>query len=299
MVTVAAVRGSAPRGVGTRMTVASGGRAGEDEAAEVDESDGAGELHVAGTIGGGALERAALERARELLGAPPAGDGAAADAEAPLIVTERFPLGKALSQCCGGEVTLQFERHPGNDFRVEVFGAGHVAQELARLLVRLPCIATFHDGRTPWLDRLAAIEGAGRLRRERLGVNPHASVETGPANAYWLVMTHSHELDLEVVEAVLSRGDSRYCGLIASRSKAASFRGRLARKGFTDEELSHLTAPLGQRVDTGNTPMEVAIAAAADLLSARTAALAGRSVSDVCDTVADESTGGSRNDVCP
>ena len=275
VVTVAAVRGSAPRGIGTRMTVA------------VEGSDGDGErLRVDGTIGGGALEHAALERAGALLGhgeatsRPRAADPATAsgrrrDGEAgpalaaAAILTERFPLGKALAQCCGGEVTLQFERHPGNDFRVEVFGAGHVAQELARLLVRLPCIATFHDERDEWLGRLRAIDGARRLRLELLGANVYASVERGPPNAYWLVMTHSHERDLEVVEAVLSRGDSRYCGLIASRSKAASFRGRLARKGFTAAEIERLTAPLGRRVDTGNTPMEVAIAAVADVLDAR------------------------------
>ena len=245
VVTVEAVRGSAPRGVGTRMTVGA------------DDFDG--------TIGGGALERAALARARALL-------EAGREAGQPASLSETVPLGKALSQCCGGEVTLRFEPHPGVDFRVEVFGAGHVAQELARLLVRLPCRATFHDPRPGWLARLRALEGAGSLRTEPLGENVHAAVEAGPAGAYWLVMTHSHELDLEIVEAIVARGDSRYCGLIASDSKAASFRGRLARKGFADEEIARLTAPLGRRVDTGNTPMEVAIAAAADVLSARAAA---------------------------
>ena len=262
VVSVVAVRGSAPRGVGTRMTV---GRAGRRGAPEDD-------VRIDGTIGGGALERAAIERARALLAPPPGAassenDGASgADAA---IVQERFALGKALSQCCGGEVTLRFERHPANDFRVEVYGAGHVGQELARLLARLPCIATFHDDRDEWLERLRALEGAERLRTARPGVNVHASVEAGPRDAYWLVMTHSHERDLEVVEAVLTRGDSRYCGLIASRSKAASFRGRLARMGFSDEELARLTAPLGQRVRTGSTPMEVAVAAVADVLDAR------------------------------
>ena len=243
VVTIESVRGSAPRGVGTRMTVG------------VDGFDG--------TVGGGALERAALEHARALIRSP---DPAAASSLA------TFPLARALSQCCGGEVTLRFEPHPGVDFRVEVFGAGHVAQELARLLVRLPCRATFHDPREEWLARLGTIDGADALGTRLLGENVHGAVEAGPADAYWLVMTHSHELDLDVVEAVLSRGDSRYCGLIASGSKATSFRGRLARKGFSDEEVARLTAPLGQRVETGNTPMEVAVAAVADVLSARAAA---------------------------
>lgn len=253
VVTIEAVRGSAPRGVGTRMTV--------------------GAAEFAGTIGGGALERAALEHARALLLDDVGKGELREDAIATASSLATFPLARALSQCCGGEVTLRFELHPGIDFRVEVFGAGHVARELARLLLRLPCRATFHDPRDEWLERLATLEGGERLATRRLDENVHAAVEAGPAEAYWLVMTHSHELDLDVVEAVLSRGDSRYCGLIASRSKAASFRGRLARKGFADEEIARLTAPLGQRVRTGNTPMEVAIAAAADVLDARATAI--------------------------
>ena len=252
VVAIESVRGSAPRGVGTRMTVG------------VDDFDG--------TVGGGALERAALEHARALIDASDREDVRERPAASSLAT---FPLARALSQCCGGEVTLRFEPHPGVDFRVEVFGAGHVAQELARLLVRLPCRATFHDPREEWLTRLGTIDGADALGTRLLGENVHGAVEAGPADAYWLVMTHSHELDLDVVEAVLSRGDSRYCGLIASGSKAASFRGRLARKGFSDEEVACLTAPLGQRVETGNTPMEVAVAAVADVLSARAAAGAG------------------------
>jgi xanthine dehydrogenase accessory factor len=56
---------------------------------------------------------------------------------------------------------------------------------------------------------------------------------------------------------------------IASDSKALSFKKRLQRKGFTDRELQQLTAPLGKSVETGNSPMEVAIAVCADLLTTR------------------------------
>ena len=244
VVTITAIAGSAPRGVGTRMTV--------------------GPESFDGTIGGGALELTGLARARELLARCPA---EIAD------VIETFPLGRALSQCCGGKVTLRFEHYAAIDFHVQVFGAGHVGQELARLLIRLPCRATFHDGRPEWLARLRSLEGGDSLGRTLLDENVPAAVEAGPAQAYWLVMTHSHALDLEVVEAVLARGDSRYCGLIASRSKATSFRGRLTRKGFSAAEIARLTAPLGQRVRTGNTPMEVALAAVADVLDARAMAL--------------------------
>lgn len=242
----------------------------------------------AGTIGGGALEHAGIEHARRLL---------AGHRVEPHLESVPFNLSRALSQCCGGVVTLQFERVPEPAFRVELFGAGHVAAEVVRILLRLPCRVTVHDPRPEWLARMDAVAravapqpsldgsaersididlGATALRdtapglyaSSPLGDNVDARVASRPDASCWLVMSHSHELDMEIVEAVLSRGDATFCGLIASRSKAAAFRSRLARKGFDTEEIAALTAPLGSRVRTGNTPMEVAVAAVSDLLTA-------------------------------
>ncbi len=265
LVTVVRLEGSAPRGVGSRMVVSAG--------------------DFADTIGGGALELAALEHARALL---------ARGSTEPVVEHRTWALGKALSQCCGGRATLAFELLPASDFRLEIYGAGHVARELARLLRRLPCIATFHDPRREWLARLGADAsvgtvpdidldpgpatgaGPGVLRASVLGENVYGAVERCRPGGLYLVMTHSHELDFEVCEAVLSRGDAAYLGLIASGGKARAFRKRLARKGFTDDELAGLTAPLGSAtgVRTGNLPMEVAVAAAADVLTARARARA-------------------------
>lgn len=76
-VVIAAHQGSSPREVGTAMLVWEGGQD--------------------GTIGGGALEHEATVRARRML---PGGGAEVA----------RVPLGPALGQCCGGAVTLVYER---------------------------------------------------------------------------------------------------------------------------------------------------------------------------------------------
>lgn len=258
VVLVAEVEGSAPRPAGTRMVVTA--------------------TTIHDSIGGGALELEAISHARALL---------SSDATVPVISSRQLSLGKSLSQCCGGRVILQFEYHPANDFIVHVFGAGHVAQELARILPRLPCRVTFHDSRAEWLEKVVSIVrnteqaehaissdsddsvSPGRVNASILQDNPYAVVDQCESAAYFVIMTHSHELDLELVEAVLTRGDAAYCGLIASRNKAISFRKRLLRKGFTESEVEQLTAPLGESVDTGNSPMEVAVSAVADLLTRR------------------------------
>jgi xanthine dehydrogenase accessory factor len=79
LVTVASVKGSVPRGPGTKMLVT------------------ADALH--GTIGGGHLEFVAIDAARRMLA-----DGATGTA------LHRFPLGASLGQCCGGLVNLLLER---------------------------------------------------------------------------------------------------------------------------------------------------------------------------------------------
>lgn len=241
LVTISDVQGSAPRAMGSRMLVA------------VDR--------VADTIGGGALEKQAIEHSCALL------KNASSDS---LIESQSVVLGTELSQCCGGKVTLSYEYHPACTFNVVVFGAGHVAQSLASIVQQLPCRALFLDSRIEWLEKIPADQsGYGSVSIELLGANPFLAVEQCPDNAYFLVMTHSHELDFELVEAILSRGDSAYCGLIASKSKAARFRSRLARKGFTTPEISKLTAPLGEAESTGKLPMEVAIATISEILKIR------------------------------
>lgn len=241
VVTVAAVAGSAPRTIGSRMVV------------EKERS--------CDTIGGGALEYDAIAHAKKLL---------ESSSDIAVIESREFVLGRELSQCCGGRVTLNFEYHPPRRFDMVVFGAGHVSQCVATLLKQLPCTARFYDSRHEWLKKLpTAGEGLGLLSTHVLTNNPFESVEECPDCAFYLIMTHSHELDFELTEAILARGDSTYCGLIASSSKATSFRSRLYRKGFTEQELAKLTAPIGADAKTGKLPMEVAIAAVQEVLRVR------------------------------
>ena len=88
-------------------------------------------------------------------------------------------------------------------------------------------------------------------------------VDEAPAGAYYLVMTHSHALDLEIVERVLRRGDYAFLGLIGSQTKAAKFRSRLKARGV---DPSNLVCPIGL-FRSGKHPAEVAVSAVAQLLS--------------------------------
>ena len=228
---VVEARGSTPRAAGTRMWV--------------------GAAEARGTIGGGNLEYAALEIAREML--------ASGEAER----RRRFVLGDSLGQCCGGNTTLSFRRvdtvgADTDEFEVVLFGAGHVGKEVARILERVPC-------RLTWVDQRPEQFPAGTTARVVVDDEPALAVDEAAPGAFYLVMTHSHALDFDIVERALQRKDARFVGMIGSETKAAKLRARLGRRGI---DASGLVSPIGL-FKAGKHPAEVAVSAVAQILQLR------------------------------
>jgi xanthine dehydrogenase accessory factor len=237
LVTVLRAEGSTPRGAGAKMVIS------------------AGEAH--GTIGGGHLELEATRMARELLSAPSSG------AAVPPVSRE-FGLGPSLGQCCGGAVTLLFETILPPDWRIALFGAGHVGRALVRLLGDLPCLVDWFD------PRPGEFPGAlpGNVRAV-VTDDPEGEVPGLPPGCDVVVFTHSHDLDQAVVAAALRRHDLGYLGLIGSRTKRARFEARLRERGFTADDLGRIVCPIGLPGVGGKAPAEIAIAVAAQLLQRR------------------------------
>lgn len=233
LVTLVTAEGSTPRAAGTKMVVTADGQA--------------------DTIGGGSLEHQAITTARRLLA-----EGAAE----PLL--EKQTLGVAQDQCCGGTTTLLFEPLLVPTLRLALFGAGHVGRALARILEGT-------DTHLLWFDERPELAGeafAGRVR-PRLVADPLAEVARLPAGTHVRVMTHSHARDFEIIDALLGRDDLASIGLIGSKTKWANFRSRLRKMGVGDEQLERVRCPIGLPGVGGKRPAEIAIAAAAELLSLR------------------------------
>jgi xanthine dehydrogenase accessory factor len=96
--------------------------------------------------------------------------------------------------------------------------------------------------------------------------SPAAEVAAMPANAYYLVMTHSHPLDFEICSRILARGDFAYCGLIGSVSKRRRFEKQMRKLGMPATSLERLTCPIGLPGIDSKKPEAIAIAVAAELL---------------------------------
>jgi xanthine dehydrogenase accessory factor len=308
-VTVAAVRGSAPREPGACMLV--------------------GEHSEDGTIGGGHLELLATDIARQML-SETAGEHGRLD---------RFPLGATLGQCCGGIVELWFERFTAADLefieqalalrkngmplvlattisrlpatrhrlldsasptadaaatallqensgaprtllqhgaggvdvlyeRVDrettplwLFGAGHVGKALAKMFAELPLELTWVDSR----DAIFPVEIPHNVRVAQYDV-PADAVADAPANAMFLVLTHSHDMDFDICRAILERGEFAWAGLIGSKTKAARFVQRLRQRGFSSGSIARLTCPIGIDGIDSKLPAAIAVAVAAQVL---------------------------------
>jgi xanthine dehydrogenase accessory factor len=144
---------------------------------------------------------------------------------------------------------------------VYLFGAGHVGRALVLALAPLPFEVT-------WIDpRREAFPAATPANvRSVHQPDPAAALASAPADAFVLVMTHSHPLDLELVHAALAAGRFAYVGLIGSATKRARFRKRLKDLGLSAESVSRLVCPIGLAGITSKAPAAIAASVAADLL---------------------------------
>lgn len=247
IVTLAMVRGHAPRNGGAKMVVSPG--------------------EVFGTIGGGNLEATAIGRAREML------DSGTAEPDLLTITLSDKAITDYGVQCCGGEVTLMLE--PVRVVpSIAVFGIGHVGLELARILARQHVELHLVDSREAMLEpsRLGVGGSPGPLADAvaRVEVHhapvPESVLREVPPGTHVLVMTHDHAEDLAIVDQALRTEGVASIGLIGSRSKWARFRARLHEAGHDEAALARVTTPIGLPEIPGKQPATIAVSVAAQLL---------------------------------
>lgn len=239
LLTVVESRGFTPQKSGVHMLLAESGE-------------------MAGTIGGGAIEQACLQEARELL------------ASGDLARTVRKQLTTELGMCCGGEMVVHLEVLETSP-RLLVYGAGHVARPLAALAANCGFAVQVVDARDEWLNA-ERFPHAVRLLREpdahaRECAAEWAAAAVVPDDLSVVVTTHDHALDQRVVQELLPH-DLRYMGLIGSLAKQRRFATRLRARGFSDARIARLRTPVGLAIGA-RTPEEIAVSIVAELIAVR------------------------------
>jgi xanthine dehydrogenase accessory factor len=147
-----------------------------------------------------------------------------------------------------------------------LFGAGHVGAAIVRALAELPC-------RVTWVDERDAMFPASIPPNVTIEATdtPEALVEHAAAGTSFLVMTHSHALDLRLCHAILARpahpGTPDWFGLIGSSTKRSQFEARLRERGIDDARLANMVCPIGLPDIAGKAPAVIAASSVAQLLA--------------------------------
>ena len=168
---------------------------------------------------------------------------------------------------------LMFSRHPertGDIFaeqintsgRVYVFGGGHVVQELVPVLSHVGFRCVVMDDREEFTKKELFPGAENVICGDLRHIDDHMSIGS---EDYVCVMTRGHAYDT-VVQAQVLKCRPAYCGVIGSAFKAAGVRKTLKEEyGLVDEELDLITTPIGLNIK-GETPAEIAISIAAQMI---------------------------------
>ncbi|MCM2680216.1 xanthine dehydrogenase accessory protein XdhC [Echinimonas agarilytica] len=226
--TIIDAQGSTPRDGGSKMVI--------DDA------------HCYDTLGGGQLEFLVTQQARELLAANQS-----------CQIMRPIPLAAEAAQCCGGNVLVMLECFAKVDWQINLFGAGHVAQALVKILAELPCQVNVIDSRAEYLQHFNAANC-----RVIHHADPTQTIAEYVDNSWNIIFTHDHQLDYKLCSELLRYDRWAFVGLIGSRTKAQRFHQRLKADGFEEQ---YLTCPIGLPDVRGKRPMEVAVSIAAQLQS--------------------------------
>jgi xanthine dehydrogenase accessory factor len=232
LATVVSTQGSTPQKPGSKLLVLEGGE-------------------LRGTVGGGAIEKQIVEAALELLADPTA-----------TTRSLEAHLTHDLGMCCGGTMTVFLEKHAAAA-RLWIFGAGHVAKEVAALAAHVDFRVTVVDERPEWAN-------TARFPAATVVAQPPEEVAAslvGGRDCYFCVATHDHPLDQACVERLLPK-PCAYVGVIGSRRKAARFRQRLEAAGFSKDDIMKMESPMGVAIQA-LTPQELAVSIVARLIEVR------------------------------
>jgi len=235
LVTVIATEGSTPQKAGAKMLVFADGR-------------------IVGTIGGGCVEAEMVTRARQVIG-----NGRTQVAAYDLTPEQAGEDGLV----CGGRMQVFIEPVEGTP-TLCVFGAGHVAQPLARMAKAAGFRVEVADDRVKFANR-ELFPDADQIVVD--GFAEAAARMTLGRNTYAVVVTRGHKGDADALQAVIGKG-LRFVGLLGSKPKAVHVFAQLEERGVPLSELASVHVPIG--VDIGAvTPEEIAVSILAEMIAVR------------------------------
>lgn len=234
LATIVKTRGATPRNLGAKMVV---------------YPDGS----IAGSIGGGEMERRVIAAAQEVLA-----DNRPRYLDMTLSNEKRGdPL------ICGGEMEIFVEPLLTAPTLLLV-GAGHVGAAVAEVAHFAGFRVTVLDDRpefvTPESFPHAEERIAGDLvaQIKQLDISPRT---------YVVLVTRAHSLDAALLGAIVDR-PAAYIGMLGSKRRVLTVMNTLKQQGVDEAKLARVHAPIGVEINA-ETPQEIAISIMAEVIRAR------------------------------
>ncbi len=234
-VTMVDMRGSAPQIQGAKAIITADGI-------------------IEGTVGGGKVEARAIRFAQDLLAV---NDGRSCHLETWNLQTD-------VGMTCGGEVRFFFEVFLSSDWKIAVFGAGHIAQAMIPILLNMNCRVTCLDQRPEWLSRISEHPKLTKICTQQL----KDEVSKLDPRSFFVLMTQGHGTDLPVLAEILQTIEPPYVGVLGSLQKAKVLRRDLQELGVAAERIASFFCPMGVPMGN-NTPPEIAISIVSQLIQER------------------------------
>ena len=233
--TVIAAEGSTPREEGAKMLVYNDGR-------------------ILGTVGGGNIEKHVIQEAMSVIKTH----------KAKKLVYRLNPSGE-LGMVCGGDTELFIEPITGAP-HLFIFGAGHIGVPLARMAVIADFKVVVIDDRLEYATTARFPEAAEVIGSDFQAA--FAKINVSP-ESFIVIVTHGHLGD-EAVLAEALKTPARYIGMIGSKSKNEAVFNHLQTRGFTQDDLSRVHAPIGLPI-RAQTPEEIAVSILSEMIQVRRA----------------------------
>jgi xanthine dehydrogenase accessory factor len=228
------IEGSTPRKVGAKMVVLKDGKA-------------------VGTLGGGDLEKRVVEEAMDAI-----------KQGQPRIASFTFDIEKGkLDMMCGGKLDIYIEPILPDE-KLVIFGAGHITRSLAPL-VKLAGFQVSVVEDSPDLlqkDKFPETEDLVLTDMEEFARDLPSDSRT-----YIVLLSRGFSRDKAILTQLIQK-DFKYIGMIGSLRKIVTMKEDLKKQGVPEEAFSKLQAPVGLDIG-GETPEEIAISIAAEIIAAK------------------------------
>jgi xanthine dehydrogenase accessory factor len=143
---------------------------------------------------------------------------------------------------------------------VFLYGAGHVSRAIIRMAADLPWAIHWID-----IDPARFPDTMPAAITKVIAADPARIAEAAPDDAWHLVITHSHALDLNICERILRKDRFAYLGVIGSSTKRARFQRQLADSGIQPAAIKRMICPIGSSAIAGKSPALIALSVLADL----------------------------------